>query len=199
MEKVWQFMLVAFLGCIFLLPEMALSQAMKDSEIDEWQDAARSSYILASLYDDPEFMESIGAGLGSLISFDEERLAKQVRSQFGEELIGFILVTEGYIRIDAGEGLGVPRYYRSVGSGGVCTWYQREKLVGYTRGEEEAYVACDTSKRDAAVYAVEDSMGLERVPMRAGLRVFLSKKVVLPWLGGTKVWKKQRECRIFIK
>lgn len=198
MEKVWHFMLVTLVGVLLLLPGMALSLEIKEKEMDKRQDAERASYILASLYDDPEFIASIGGEMGSRIAFDEEGLASQVRKQFGEELLGFILITERYLRIDHGQGLGPPKFYRSIVDE-ACISYQREKLVGYARGQEDRYFTCDIERRDDAVYAVEDSMGLARVPMRVGLRIFLSKKVTLPWSLSPKGWKKERECRIFMK
>ncbi len=198
MDRVWRFLLVILMGLMLLLPGMALTIEIRDKELDRNQDAVKASYVLASLYDDPLFLESAGAGMGNMISFDEERLARRVRTLYGEEMEGFILVTEDYLRVDRGQGLGPPQFYRQV-TGEACTWYRRDRDVCLLQGVGESYLDCDAEERDAIVYGYEDRLGLERAPMRAGLRIFLSQEVVLPWMGGQKGWKKQRECRIFLK
>lgn len=197
MDRVWRFLLLIFMGTMFLLPSMALTLEMRDKELAITQDAVKASCVVASLYDDPLFLESAGSGLGSMFYFDEERLAEKVRALYGEELEGFILVREDYLRVDSGQGLGPPQFYRQI-MGEACTWYRRDRDVCLLRDVNESYLDCTTEARDAVVYGYEDGLGLERVSMRAGLRIFLSQEIILPWMGGQKGWEKQRECRIFL-
>ena len=198
MERIWKTLFLILLGSLFLVPCMLFSIEIRKQGEDRVLDAEKASCILSYLYDDQAFLMSLGGGTGGCIDYDEEGLAGYVRGIFGEELIGLILVKEDYLRVDRGEGLGPPRFY-CVAEEDARKMYRRERDV-YLRIAEgrEEYLMCSEEERDSVVYGLEERMGLARAPMRAGIRVFLSSEVTLPFGGRLACWKKRRECRIFL-
>src|SRR6056297_1150543 len=158
MDKVlcWVCILLCALGLVW--PVMRIEECVHAAGREALHDTLRAQELLAGLYRDPRFEESIGRGASAPIRFEEDALADAARERFGEDLVLTVLVTERYLRIDRGAGLGPPLYYWDE-KDGVLRWFRRGLDLCQRDGQ---IVACEPAERKAAIARIEEGLGLGR-------------------------------------